>query len=58
MLGGAGIVQYSTDPRTEWDLHTYSTKEDVLLEIEELPYKGGNTLTGNSQKYNNNHWQQ
>uniref|UniRef100_A0A8C4PYS6 Uncharacterized protein n=1 Tax=Eptatretus burgeri TaxID=7764 RepID=A0A8C4PYS6_EPTBU len=41
-----GIVQYSTDPRTEWDLHTYSTKEDVLFEIEELPYKGGNTLTG------------
>ncbi|CAM9642473.1 unnamed protein product [Lampetra fluviatilis] len=41
-----GLVQYSGDPRTEWDLNTYSTKEEVLEAARNLPYKGGNTLTG------------
>lgn len=41
-----GIVQYSSDTRTEFDLNQYSRKEDLLSAITNLPYKGGNTMTG------------
>ncbi|NWR82973.1 COKA1 protein, partial [Furnarius figulus] len=41
-----GLSQYSSDPRTEWDLSTYSTREQVLEAIRNLRYKGGNTFTG------------
>ncbi|XP_073446369.1 collagen alpha-1(XIV) chain isoform X2 [Dendrobates tinctorius] len=41
-----GLAQYSGDPRIEWNLNTYGTKEAVLDAVRNLPYKGGNTLTG------------
>ncbi|KAF7653979.1 hypothetical protein LDENG_00076160 [Lucifuga dentata] len=41
-----GLAQYSTDPRIEWHLNAHSTKEAVIDAVKNLPYKGGNTLTG------------
>ncbi|NXT64449.1 COKA1 protein, partial [Chaetops frenatus] len=41
-----GLSQYSSDPRTEWDLSSYSTREQVLEAMRNLRYKGGNTFTG------------
>ncbi|KAM4735746.1 collagen alpha-1(XIV) chain [Anableps anableps] len=40
------LAQYSGDPRIEWHLNTYSTKDAVIDAVKNLPYKGGNTLTG------------
>lgn len=42
----AGLAQYSGDPRIEWHLNTHTTKEAVIDAVKNLPYKGGNTLTG------------
>lgn len=42
----AGLAQYSGDPRIEWHLNAYTTKEAVIDAVKNLPYKGGNTLTG------------
>lgn len=42
----AGLAQYSGDPRIEWHLNAHSTKEAVIDAVKNLPYKGGNTLTG------------
>ncbi|PKU35125.1 collagen alpha-1 chain [Limosa lapponica baueri] len=41
-----GLAQYSGDPRIEWHLNAYGTKDAVLDAVRNLPYKGGNTLTG------------
>nr|XP_033493056.1 collagen alpha-1(XIV) chain-like isoform X3 [Epinephelus lanceolatus] len=41
-----GLAQYSGDPRIEWHLNTHTTKEAVIDAVKNLPYKGGNTLTG------------
>ncbi|XP_075900293.1 collagen alpha-1(XIV) chain-like isoform X2 [Nelusetta ayraudi] len=41
-----GLAQYSGDPRIEWHLNTHSSKEAVMEAAKNLPYKGGNTLTG------------
>nr|KAF6272936.1 collagen type XX alpha 1 chain [Pipistrellus kuhlii] len=41
-----GLTQYSGDPKTEWDLNTFSTKEEVLAAVHSLHYRGGNTFTG------------
>uniref|UniRef100_A0A3Q3QYN1 Collagen, type XIV, alpha 1b n=1 Tax=Monopterus albus TaxID=43700 RepID=A0A3Q3QYN1_MONAL len=41
-----GLAQYSGDPRIEWHLNAYTTKEAVIDAVKNLPYKGGNTLTG------------
>ncbi|KAM3839254.1 collagen alpha-1(XX) chain isoform 2-T4 [Vipera latastei] len=41
-----GLSQYSSDPRTEWDLNTYSSWDQVSEAIRNLRYKGGNTFTG------------
>ncbi|XP_041844785.1 collagen alpha-1(XIV) chain [Melanotaenia boesemani] len=41
-----GLAQYSGDPRIEWHLNTFSTKDAVIDAVKNLPYKGGNTLTG------------
>ncbi|XP_032897317.1 collagen alpha-1(XIV) chain-like isoform X1 [Amblyraja radiata] len=40
-----GLIQYSGEPRTEWDLDTYSTKNEVLEANQRMRYKGGNTYT-------------
>ncbi|XP_063352069.1 collagen alpha-1(XII) chain-like [Pelmatolapia mariae] len=41
-----GLAQYSGDPKTEWHLNTHPTKESLLNAVANLPYKGGNTMTG------------
>ena len=41
-----GLAQYSGDPRIEWHLNAFSNKEAVIDAVMNLPYKGGNTLTG------------
>ncbi|XP_056277552.1 collagen alpha-1(XIV) chain-like [Pseudoliparis swirei] len=46
-----GLAQYSGDPRIEWHLNTHTTKESVLEAVKNLPYKGGNTLTGLALTY-------
>ncbi|TRY54520.1 hypothetical protein DNTS_033389 [Danionella cerebrum] len=46
-----GLAQYSGDPRIEWHLNGFSTKEAVIDAVKNLPYKGGNTLTGLALTY-------
>ncbi|KAM6973005.1 collagen alpha-1(XIV) chain [Aplochiton taeniatus] len=46
-----GLAQYSGDPRVEWHLNTHATKEAVIDAVKNLPYKGGNTLTGLALTY-------
>ncbi|XP_048882366.1 collagen alpha-1(XIV) chain isoform X2 [Brienomyrus brachyistius] len=46
-----GLSQYSGDPRIEWNLNTFSTKDAVIEAVNNLPYKGGNTLTGLALTY-------
>ncbi|XP_054620763.1 collagen alpha-1(XIV) chain-like isoform X1 [Dunckerocampus dactyliophorus] len=41
-----GLAQFSGEPRIEWHLNTHMTKAAVLDAARNLPYKGGNTLTG------------
>ncbi|MEQ2263724.1 hypothetical protein XENORESO_011856, partial [Xenotaenia resolanae] len=45
------LAQYSGDPRTEWHLNTHSTRDSLLKAINDLPYKGGNTMTGMALRY-------
>uniref|UniRef100_A0AAQ4P830 Collagen type XII alpha 1 chain n=1 Tax=Gasterosteus aculeatus aculeatus TaxID=481459 RepID=A0AAQ4P830_GASAC len=45
------VVQYSTDTRTEFPLTRYSRRGDLLQAINNLPYKGGNTMTGDAIDY-------
>jgi hypothetical protein len=42
------LAQYSGDPRTEWHLNAHKDKKSLLQAVANLPYKGGNTLTGES----------
>ncbi|XP_041104554.1 collagen alpha-1(XIV) chain-like isoform X4 [Polyodon spathula] len=46
-----GLAQYSGDPRIEWHLNAFSSKESVIDAVKNLPYKGGNTLTGLALTY-------
>nr|XP_020464293.1 collagen alpha-1(XII) chain-like [Monopterus albus] len=46
-----GVVQYSTDTRTEFPLTRYTRRTDLLQAINSLPYKGGNTMTGDAIDY-------
>ncbi|XP_051948609.1 collagen alpha-1(XIV) chain [Xyrauchen texanus] len=46
-----GLAQYSGDPRIEWHLNRHGTKEAVIDAVKNLPYKGGNTLTGLALTY-------
>lgn len=46
-----GLAQYSGDPRIEWHLNAYSTKDAVIDAVRNLPYKGGNTLTGEEKRF-------
>lgn len=48
LVFSAGLAQYSGDPKTEWHLKDHPTKESLLDAIANLPYKGGNTMTGDS----------
>ncbi|XP_012693541.2 collagen alpha-1(XII) chain isoform X2 [Clupea harengus] len=46
-----GLIQYSGDPKTEWHLNTHKTRTELLDAVANLPYKGGNTLTGLALNY-------
>ncbi|KAL2099144.1 hypothetical protein ACEWY4_005624 [Coilia grayii] len=46
-----GLVQYSGDPKTEWHLNTHKNRIELLDAVANLPYKGGNTLTGLALNY-------
>ncbi|XP_029359212.1 collagen alpha-1(XIV) chain-like isoform X2 [Echeneis naucrates] len=46
-----GLAQYSGDPRIEWHLNAFSSKDAVIDAVRNLPYKGGNTLTGFALTY-------
>nr|XP_043903464.1 collagen alpha-1(XII) chain-like isoform X1 [Solea senegalensis] len=46
-----GLAQYSGDPKTEWHLDAHRTRESLLEAVSNLPYKGGNTLTGLALNY-------
>uniref|UniRef100_A0A7N8WLF5 Collagen, type XII, alpha 1a n=1 Tax=Mastacembelus armatus TaxID=205130 RepID=A0A7N8WLF5_9TELE len=46
-----GLAQYSGDPKTEWHLDTHKTRESLLEAVANLPYKGGNTMTGLALNY-------
>ncbi|KAM8833742.1 collagen alpha-1(XII) chain isoform 2-T2 [Synchiropus picturatus] len=46
-----GLAQYSGDPKTEWHLDAHRNRDTLLDAIANLPYKGGNTLTGMALKY-------
>uniref|UniRef100_A0A3Q4HZW5 Collagen alpha-1(XIV) chain-like n=1 Tax=Neolamprologus brichardi TaxID=32507 RepID=A0A3Q4HZW5_NEOBR len=41
-----GLTQYSGDPRTEWHLNNFTSKEQLLEAVRNFRYKGGNTFTG------------
>ncbi|XP_065112633.1 collagen alpha-1(XII) chain isoform X1 [Paramisgurnus dabryanus] len=43
-----GVVQYSTDTRTEFNLNQHFRRGELLRAINNLPYKGGNTMTGDA----------
>ncbi|XP_039506999.1 collagen alpha-1(XII) chain isoform X1 [Pimephales promelas] len=45
------VVQYSSDTRTEFNMNTHYRRPDVLRAIKNLPYKGGNTMTGDAMDY-------
>uniref|UniRef100_A0A4W5QQA5 VWFA domain-containing protein n=1 Tax=Hucho hucho TaxID=62062 RepID=A0A4W5QQA5_9TELE len=45
------VVQYSTDTRTEFALNRHSKRGELLKAINTLPYKGGNTMTGDAMDY-------
>lgn len=44
------MVQFTDDPRTEFKLNSYKTKETLLDAIKHISYKGGNTKTGKTPK--------
>ncbi|XP_061680396.1 collagen alpha-1(XIV) chain-like [Syngnathoides biaculeatus] len=41
-----GLVQFSGEPRAEWHLNSHETRAALVDAVRNLPYKGGNTLTG------------
>ncbi|XP_054622577.1 collagen alpha-1(XIV) chain isoform X2 [Dunckerocampus dactyliophorus] len=41
-----GLSQYSGDPRTEWQLNNFSSREQLVEAVRNFRYKGGNTFTG------------
>uniref|UniRef100_A0A8C5A5D2 Collagen type XII alpha 1 chain n=1 Tax=Gadus morhua TaxID=8049 RepID=A0A8C5A5D2_GADMO len=46
-----GLAQYSGDPKTEWHLNAHDNRDSLLEAIANLPYKGGNTMTGLALNY-------
>ncbi|KAL6482854.1 hypothetical protein MHYP_G00077260 [Metynnis hypsauchen] len=40
------LSQYSGDPRTEWQLNNFTSREQLLDAVRNFRYKGGNTFTG------------
>ncbi|XP_044232119.1 collagen alpha-1(XII) chain isoform X1 [Thunnus albacares] len=46
-----GLAQYSGDPKTEWHLNAHPNRASLLEAVANLPYKGGNTMTGMALSY-------
>ncbi|XP_053488111.1 collagen alpha-1(XII) chain isoform X2 [Ictalurus furcatus] len=46
-----GLAQYSGDPKTEWHLNAHRTRDSLMEAVANLPYKGGNTMTGLALNY-------
>ncbi|XP_044194433.1 collagen alpha-1(XII) chain-like [Thunnus albacares] len=46
-----GLVQYSDDPKTKWQLNTHQTKQSLLKAIATLRQRGGGTNTGKALNY-------
>ncbi|KAK2909653.1 collagen alpha-6(VI) chain-like isoform X2 [Channa argus] len=46
-----GLIQYSNTPRTEFLLSEYQTKQQILQYVDELPYMGGGTMTGQGLEF-------
>ncbi|KAM5164247.1 collagen alpha-1(XII) chain-like [Mantella aurantiaca] len=46
-----GVVQYSSDTRTEFNMNRYYNQAELLAAIKRIPYKGGNTMTGEAIDY-------
>ncbi|KAJ8334482.1 hypothetical protein SKAU_G00401210 [Synaphobranchus kaupii] len=46
-----GLVQYSTSPVTEFLLNAYTDKQQILQQIQNLPYRGGGTKTGRGLEF-------
>ncbi|XP_035238120.1 collagen alpha-1(XX) chain [Anguilla anguilla] len=40
------LSQYSGDPRTEWQLNNFTSRDQLLEAVRNFRYKGGNTFTG------------
>ncbi|KAJ8257560.1 hypothetical protein GJAV_G00186960 [Gymnothorax javanicus] len=40
------LSQYSRDPRTEWQLNNFTSRDQLLEAVRNFRYKGGNTFTG------------
>lgn len=48
-----GVVQYGSDARVEFNLNTHLSRPALLRAIGSLPYKGGDTMTGNQHHSHN-----
>nr|XP_020658029.1 collagen alpha-3(VI) chain isoform X5 [Pogona vitticeps] len=46
-----GLVQFSGNPHTEFQLNTYHAMQDVLSHIAHMPYMGGGTKTGQGLEF-------
>ncbi|XP_017290446.1 von Willebrand factor A domain-containing protein 2 [Kryptolebias marmoratus] len=46
-----GLVQFSSGPRLEFSLDSYSTKQELKKQINKISYRGGSTQTGLALKY-------
>ncbi|XP_067433186.1 collagen alpha-1(XII) chain-like [Thunnus thynnus] len=46
-----GLVQYSSNPKTKWQLNTHQTKQSLLKAIAKLHQRGGGTNTGKALKH-------
>ncbi|XP_014854108.1 PREDICTED: cartilage matrix protein-like [Poecilia mexicana] len=50
-----GLTQFSTEPKTEWNLNTYRTKESLLKDINNIKQLHGGTMTGKALEHILNH---
>ncbi|XP_013921020.1 PREDICTED: collagen alpha-1(XXII) chain [Thamnophis sirtalis] len=50
-----GVVRYSDQPTTEFDLGSYGTRQEVKEAAKGIKYHGGNTNTGDALRYINSY---
>uniref|UniRef100_A0A8C7E736 VWFA domain-containing protein n=1 Tax=Naja naja TaxID=35670 RepID=A0A8C7E736_NAJNA len=50
-----GVVQYSDQPTTEFDLGSYGTQQEIKEAAKSIKYYGGNTNTGDALRYINSY---